>query len=377
MGNFECNSMEDLVFSRSFRNWVLNKESPDTGFWENWVARNPGKAEMLRYAKAVIYALNLNTAILEEEAIDEEVRKALLRLREAPRYIPFDGPDGQPGRRLALFVWSRRLLVPLVLFSGLCLVGYLFYRASLYRGVLQSFLASHKSDPVRQQTANAFSDQTLRLPDGSIVLLMKGSKLYYPAGLAGDKGVREVFLEGEAFFEIRRNVARPFYIYTGQVITKVLGTSFRVRSFPADSVTTVTVRTGEVSVFREDDNYSHPSGGREPAGIILIPNQEAVYDRERDRLQKTLAAKPERLAGMPHDSLVFHGEPISRVFGRLQQLYGIPIVFDNDAVRSCPLTAAMGEKDSFYESLNAICKAMGAAYEEIDGNIVVTAAGCK
>jgi transmembrane sensor len=58
-------------------------------------------------------------------------------------------------------------------------------------------------------------------------------------------------------------------------------------------------------------------------------------------------------------------------------LYGIPIVFDKEAVNSCPLTAAMGERDSFYESLNAICKAIGASFEEIDGNIVVTAAGCK
>ena len=93
MGNFEYNSMEDLVFSRSFRNWVLNRESPETGFWESWIARNPDKAEMVRYAKAVIYALHLNTATLEEEAIDEEVRKALLRLKEAPRFIPLDSPE--------------------------------------------------------------------------------------------------------------------------------------------------------------------------------------------------------------------------------------------------------------------------------------------
>jgi transmembrane sensor len=384
MGNFECNSMEDLVFSRSFRNWVLNRESSEAGFWEHWIARNPGKAETVRYAKAVIYALHLNTATLSEEVIDDEVRKALLRLKEAPRYIPLDGPDGRPGRGLVRGSRSRRFLVPATLFLAIGLAGFLFYRTGIHshRDVLQSFLASHKSDPVSQQLVDALTDQTISLSDGSVVRLAKGSKLYYSANPAGGWNPagrsslagrsREVFLEGEAYFEIRKNAARPFYVYTGQVITKVLGTSFFVRSLPSDSITTVTVRTGKVSVYREDDYFSPSAEKGEPAGIILIPNQEVVYDREKDRLHKTLAARPERLAEMPDTSLVFHGTPVSQVFERLQQLYGIPIVFDEEAVSSCSLNATMGEKDSFYEKLNVICKAIGASYEEIDGNIVVT-----
>ena len=57
----EFNSLEDLVFSRSFRNWVLNRESSEHAFWENWIKRNPEKAEIVKNAKAVIYALHLNT----------------------------------------------------------------------------------------------------------------------------------------------------------------------------------------------------------------------------------------------------------------------------------------------------------------------------
>jgi ferric-dicitrate binding protein FerR (iron transport regulator) len=372
MGNFECNNMEDLVFSRSFRNWVLNRESSETGFWENWIARNPDKAELVRYAKAVIYALHLNTATLSEEVIDDEVRKALLRLKEAPRYIPLDGPDGQPGRGWARGPRPRRFMVAATLFLAIALAGFLFYRTGIHphRDGLQSFLAGHKSDPVPQQAVDALTDQTISLPDGSVVRLTKGSRLYYSAKLAG--GSREVFLEGEAWFEIKKNAPRPFYVYTGQVITKVLGTGFIVRSLSSDSVTTVTVRTGKVSVYREDDYFSPSAEKGEPAGIILIPNQQVVYDREKDRLYKTLAASPERLAETPDTPLVFQGTPVNQVFGRLQQWYGIPIVFDEEAVSSCSLNATMGEKDSFYERLNMICKAIGASYEDIDGTIVVT-----
>src|SRR5258708_1407288 len=88
MGNFEYNSMEELVFSRSFRNWVLDKDSPEADFWENWITRHPERREMVHYAKAVIYALQLHLKKLSDEEIDTEVGNALQRLKDAAREIP-------------------------------------------------------------------------------------------------------------------------------------------------------------------------------------------------------------------------------------------------------------------------------------------------
>jgi transmembrane sensor len=397
MGNFECNSMEDLVFSRSFRNWVFNRDSPEAGFWENWIARNPDKQGLVDHAKAVIYALQLNPsaaggsqqampARLSDEDIETEVRKALQRLKEGRR------PDDAPARRTTLFPRrTARILAMAALFSGACLTGYFIHRLSSrkHRDVLQYFLASHKNDPVQQETGNTPASQIISLPDGSRVRLGKGSKLYYPNLLQNTNGRREVYLDGEAFFDINKNAGHPFYVYTGQVITKVLGTSFFVRANASDPTTTVTVKTGKVSVYREDDFYADVTGGSasgasDPGGIILTPNQEVIYNRGQRQLKKTISDRPERLAELQDSglartrdtTLVFNGTPVSRVFKRLQELYGIPIVYDEEAVSSCSLLATMGN-ESFYDKLNIICKAINGSYEEIDGNIVVTAPGCK
>src|ERR1700748_1318716 len=370
MGNFECNSMEDLVFSRSFRNWVFNRDSPESEFWENWIARNPDKRGMVDHAKAVIYALQLNPAMLSEEDIEAEVRKALHRLKDAPRYLSGDDPDAfgypqadYPGIR-GLFRSPRRaarILAFAAVFSGVCLTGYFLHRiiARQHRDTLKIFLASHRNAPVLQETGNTPANQTIELPDGSMVRLGLGSRLYYPNFLQNSDGRREVYLDGEAFFDIKKNASRPFYVYTGQVITKVLGTSFFIRSNPSDPTTTVTVRSGKVSVYREDDFYGNEPGaavsggdasgsaasaGDEPRGIVLTPNQEVVYDREEHRLNKTLSDKPERLVETPDTALVFSGPPPSRVFRRLQELYGIPIVYDEEAVSSCTLFATMGNE---------------------------------
>ncbi|HEY4064937.1 MAG TPA: FecR family protein [Puia sp.] len=401
MGNFEYNSMEDLVFSRSFRNWVLNRNSPEAGFWENWIARHPERRPMVSHAKAVIYALQLNLERLSEEEIDTEVQKALQRLEEAPRGLPEEGLPGRPRRGMGRFAgathFGGRYARPLewaALVAGICLVAWFVYRgvASRHRDVFHSFLAAHVKTSLRQQAADTTAGRTIVLPDGSSAQLGAGSKLYYPADLSTVSGRREIYLEGEAFFDIKRDPARPFYVYTGHLITKVLGTSFRIRAWPTDGRTTVTVRTGKVSVYREDDFYANASGANEPGGIILTPNQQIVYNREEadHRLNKTLADDPRPLeedtrpATAPGqtgrqgsaESMVFDATPVVQVFRRLQQLYGIPIMYDEETLSSCSLSATMG-KESFYEKLNVICKAINASYEVIDGNVVITAPGCK
>jgi transmembrane sensor len=369
----EFNSMEDLVFSQSFRDWVLNRESPEKGFWENWLERNPDKAGMVKYARAVIYALHLNTTMHSEDEIDEEVRKALIRLREAPRYIPLEGLEGREWRWRGL-LRSLRFPIVAVLVAAIGSGGFFYYRVHSHRDALQLFLTSHKKERVDEQVADAVDDHTVNLPDGSLVRLGKNSKLYFSTD--PDRSPREVFLTGKAFFDIRKNAAAPFYVYTGQVITRVLGTSFVVHSFPGDVRTIVTDVTGEVSVYRQEDFFARAAGRNAPPGIILTPNQEAVYDQGVGRLHKTLAELPAPLGEKQDSLLVYQRTPIRQVFGQLQELYGIPIRFDAAALDSCLLTVTMANK-SFYEKLDLICKAIGGVYEVIDGNIVVTAAGCK
>ncbi|HEV3414617.1 MAG TPA: FecR family protein [Puia sp.] len=370
----EFNSMEDLAFSRSFRNWVLNKDAAERGFWENWIARNPDKADLVKYAKAMIYALHTDTTVLSADEIDEEVRKALVRLKEAPRYIPLDGPRGRTGWWAGL-ARGRRFWFAAAATAALGFGGFFIYQAHSHRDVFRAFLSNYKKEAVRQEVTDAIDDHAFNLPDGSLVRLGKSGKLYFPAEWARSPARREVFLRGEAYFDIRKNLSAPFYVYTDQVIIKALGTSFIIRSIPSDSWTTITMVTGKVSVYRQEDFYAHSPVGHAPEGMILTPNQEGVYDQGEDRLHRTLVGTPEQLGVQQDTSLCFEARPVREVFGRLQEMYGIPIQYDEEAA-GCPVTVTLGD-ESFYDKLNIICKAIRGSYEVIDGNIVVTMPGCK
>jgi len=358
MGNIEYNNLEDLVFSRSFRNWVLQGDSPEAVFWENWADRHPERTALIQHAKAIIYALQPNWQQLTEEEIDTAVTRILQRLESAPEGMREAGSAGRKFRRLAAAC----------LLGAVAFTGYRLYHGRGGKDVLKIFLAEHKNAAMKEPD----SMQVVVLPDGSTVRLGKGSHLYYTRDVSSR---REVFLTGEAFFDIKKDAGRPFYVYTSQVITKVLGTSFRVEELSSEQKTIVTVATGKISVYRKEDFYKGQRGN-EQGGIVVTPNQEMVYDGEKDRLNKKLTEEPKQITEASDSSFNFSATPIAQVFKKLQEVYGIQILYDEEAAATCSLSALLSG-GSFYEKLNVICKAINATYEVIDGDVVITARGCK
>lgn len=365
MGDFK--TLEDLVFSRSFRDWVLKGDTREADFWADWQARNPDMREIINQAKAIIYALQLNLRPLPEEKVDREITRVLDKLHEGRFSLAGELPLRPRISRRPAQIWTAAALLAglVILFWGLRL--YWFHERD---DAFRSFVSVHKTSPIVQQTGNTDSAHSLVLPDGSTVRLTSGSHLFYPDKLLTPGGRREVYLDGDAFFEITHNADHPFYVYTHSIITKVLGTSFRI-STGAASGTIVSVATGKVSIYRNRNKKSDPSDG-----IILTPNQRIVYDPAEDRLDRSIADHPQKLATATDTALVFNATPIATVFRRLQSLYGIPIVYDEETVSGCSLSVTMGN-EPFYEKLSIICKAIGATYESIDGQIVVTAHGCS
>lgn len=104
----------------------------------------------------------------------------------------------------------------------------------------------------------------VRLPDGSVVVLNAGSRLSYPAAFQGME--RAVILEGEGFFKVKRNPAKPFVVRTAALQTTVLGTSFDVTAYSGEPGSVI-VATGKVRVAA-----TAPGG----AAVVLLPNQQAL-----------------------------------------------------------------------------------------------------
>lgn len=210
--------------------------------------------------------------------------------------------------------------------------------------------------------------QTVPLADGSTVRVSPQGQLKYPARFATRH--RTVYLKGEAFFTIAHDKAHPFRVYTHEVVTTVLGTSFLVRAPEGAAPVVVKVRTGRVQVTSLTERATTPVAV--PKGIVVLPNQQAVYLPARHELQRELVAQPVQLAAQ---SFVFDDRPVAEVLDALQKAYGITIEYDANALKNCTVTLNL-QNESLYGKLDVLSKALGASYSTSETHLVFRSPGC-
>jgi len=213
------------------------------------------------------------------------------------------------------------------------------------------------------------TDQTItfRLDDGSEISLMPKSSIRFPSGFTGNK--REVFLEGKAFFKVAKNPEKPFMIYTGEVVTKVLGTSFWVDQ--SINAVEVSVVTGKVSVYPQNEKLSQEMESR----VVLTPNQKVSYSVSDKTFLSSLVAQPVMPVSFAK-TFVFDDTPLPKVIAAFEKAYGIEIILNNAKMNGCLFTADIG-KQPMFTKLDLICSSVNAKYEVKGTKIIITGKGCQ
>jgi transmembrane sensor len=249
----------------------------------------------------------------------------------------------------------------------------LFFNRQEPAGPGEVVTTTNTSGNMLQLTNNSATIQTVALSDGSTVSLEPNSTLRYPERFNASH--RTVELSGEAFFKVSKDRSRPFMVYSNEIVTKVLGTSFRIVAFNDSREIVVAVRTGRVSVSQNPKKENLKKTILKD--VILTPNQQLVYKRDEELVKKEIVEAP---AGVSADSsyyfMQFDGMSVVEIFEALEENYGIDIQFDADVLKGCVLTTRMKE-EGFHERIDVICKAINAEYSTVDGAIVITSDGCQ
>ena len=214
-------------------------------------------------------------------------------------------------------------------------------------------------------------DQKVLLKDGSLVILKPQSSLIYGKDFNIKK--REVFLIGQAFFKVKRNVTKPFVVHSGDLNTEVLGTSFWVKSNARNNQIEVSVTSGKVSVYS-----NKVSDNNNLNGVILTRNQKVVFDIVSKTINPTIVDNPLPILtpDFSKDQLIFQATPLQSVLSTMSKHYGVEIILTNPKSNDCQITADLNGL-SLFTQLDLICKSVGAIYEKRGTVIFITGDGCN
>ncbi|SOE19917.1 protein of unknown function [Spirosomataceae bacterium TFI 002] len=213
------------------------------------------------------------------------------------------------------------------------------------------------------------------LPDNSSVLLQPGSKISYSLQKY-NQSKRDVILSGEAFFEVQKNQDIPFFVFANNLITKVIGTSFTVKT--NDSETEVIVKTGRVSVIMQNDKDKFKKiDGNDLKGLVLSANEQVIINNNSEKIEKKAFVVPaELLQPIQSISFDFDETPAIEILEVLKSAYNIDITYNKEKLRNCKLTAHLSD-EPLIEKIKLICIALEADYEENENNFVIHSNGCN
>ena len=355
-------TLPDLLTNESFLNFYFNKNENDVLDWEEWVEANSKHELLAKNAFTLLDRLSLKWD-------ETEIKKRFIELKNSLSDEPFDVFEEKTTTILrGVTYWRKWAVAASILIVSV--IGIRFY------------LNKHANNEFVIENTNPNKSTIYQLPDGTTVTL-KG-KSHIEVATDFNQTTRTVTLQGEAFFEVAHNANKPFLVLTGTVVTKVLGTSFSVKSpflyenTEGGKTVEVEVVTGKVSVFKKEKDAK--KGEPLENGVVLTPNQKVTYLTENEHFVVGIVAKPiiiKEIEKQPNLMVFrFDETPLSEVISKLEKAYGIQIVLSNDEMNDCPMTADL-TKQPLFGKLDLVCAILKASYEIQGTRILITGHGCN
>jgi len=345
--NYVDFGIEEFVLDEYFQQWVEHPDAEKDQFWADFQEQNPGKRAEIRGSILIVKAFKA-----EEPAVPEEALQAIFEKIH---------PVVRPGRTFR-FSLPKVAATFLVLFS---IAGLLYYFQGIGRlnlpasmtenvtgkgrivfpdGSVREFDAERSTiqqtaagslkineDTIEQHAAMAEAGKPaltqviipygkrseVTLSDGTHIWLNSGSQLSYPVVFA--EYSREVYLSGEAFFDVQKDPARPFTVVTKDLKVTVLGTRFNVSSFNNDLNTQAVLVSGRITAARNKLFSS---------AYELVPGERIVYDRIEGEITRE-SVDVELYTSWIDGYLIFRNEPVTGVIKKLERSYNQNIVMEH------------------------------------------------
>ncbi|MEK6480231.1 FecR domain-containing protein [Catalinimonas sp. 4WD22] len=306
--NYETYQLNDFILDESFQAWV---QGGNDRFWDHFLELYPEKKDVFNEALLMTGALS----VPEKKLSDTEKENCLAAI-----YLKVDQRADEAKVIKPNFFTVRWKFA--ASFTALMVLSGLLY----YLFIVMPF--DHYETAYQE-------NQTFQLADGTEVLLNANSSLKVQRNLHNND-VREVWLEGEAFFKVNKlkldEEASTFIVHTPNLDVQVLGTHFNVKS--RDGNTRVMLEEGSVKVANVNTREN----------LLMAPGEAVELNEKEGKIRKELAKESKELAWQDN-FFIFENESLGKIAEEIYQYYGIKIEFEEVEMRDYIFTAEVSREN--------------------------------
>lgn len=378
--------MEQLskyIENKNFILWVFEPDAKLEAWWVQFETEHPEEKSNIKLARKILSKFRTSNKVLSEEEKILLFSRVLKQVEEKQRKVKY---------RKLVFGFLKYAAVALLFFS---IGALLFYKPSQFNPQLytqklaepipensaklirangedillkedNSILQYQKDGKlvVNNDTINADlsipaiatamnqliipygKTSEVLLPDGTKVFLNAGSRLVYPENFGGK--TREVFLVGEAFFDVKHDQNHPFIVQMNDLRVKVLGTRFNISAYPSDNVIETVLAEGKVAMERNNAGLFDKS-------TEMVPDQLASFDRTTFET-KVITVDTDNYILWTKGMLQFESTDLNRIIKRLERFYNIRFEFSDPILGGLRISGKMELKDDKDEICERIAR---------------------
>lgn len=310
MNKYQEYGAEDFVYDDSFKHWVLSGKQEDDLFWDQWIAKNPGKEKDVNEAIGMIEFLgNLpDQRISADNEVWSNIQSGIHK------------PSIRRNQQAGLLTRNAFLRIAAV-FIGFILIagaGWFVFRSIAH----QEFVTDYG------QTRSFY------LPDNTLVHLNANSSLSFNKFQWKKESARRVQLSGEAFLHVKKMNGLKFTVQTKDINVEVLGTEFAVKS--REENTSVVLKSGKVKL-----KTTHSEN---PSQYVMSPNELVEYSEAESEFARS-RVDVDRYLAWRSDRFIFNNTTLGEIAQLIRENFGFDVIFSDESMKDRKLTGEMTSKD--------------------------------
>ncbi|MBE9469493.1 MAG: FecR family protein [Bacteroidetes bacterium] len=339
MTKYSNYKFKDFISDETFCNYARGLNKCDEKAWEAWMNKNPENKDIAEEAKTQIQLINFKKKSLPEFFIHNEWNKLSSK-------IDFNKKESilKHNKTFNIKVWRNVAAI------------FIFFFALSIFFVNKTFL--NQENTCQKIIVPKGQIKKIILPDNSIVVINSGTELRYSENF-GEKN-RDVFLYGEAYFDVTHNSSKPFIVHTCENTVKVVGTAFNISAFPDEDIHRISLERGKIELAKNGESFSS-----------LSPNQIYLLVRKSKQAKVFKSQNIKMYSSWKEGSIRFVNQTFFDITTKLERSHNINFNIKNKKIKNCRYTGEFSRMQNIESILKIIKLTTPFNYEIKNDTIII------